>query len=187
MNRRFAPSEPAPVTFIRVLAAASLLLLAACESNRQGGEERATVPANEDSAPANGGASEPLRPEESRVLGVFVDPKVELAKAIVAPDSVRAGEPFVMTITTTGSGCERVGDEGILLGQREATVMVYDFTSANRPNVDCTMELKMLKHEVTLSFIQPGPAVIRVWGRRQRLDSPPYGVPDVIEHRMVVH
>jgi hypothetical protein len=182
MNSRVPRSRRSLQPPVRILLAPLLLLLVACGSSSErekGGADAETVSKNQ-------GSDGPLRPEESRVLGVFPDPIANFAQAVVAPDSVMAGERFVVTITTTGSGCERVGDVGVLLGERDATVMVYDFTSANRPDIVCTMELKALKHEVPLTFSKPGPAVIRLWGRKQGSNSPPYGEPDVIEHRIVV-
>jgi len=108
------------------------------------------------------------------------------ATPVLAPSSVRVGERFMVTITTTGSGCDRLGDSGILMGERDATIMVYDFTSANRPGVACTMIFKMLKREIPLTFTQPGEAVIRVWGRRSRPDGAPGGEPYIVERRVEV-
>ena len=125
-----------------------------------------------------------FRADESRVLGVFSSPGV--VTPVLAPSFVNVGERFTVTITTTGSGCDRLGDTGILMGERDATLMVYDYTSANRPGVACTMIFKHLKREIPLTFTQPGEAVIRVWGRGQKQDSPPGGEPIVIERRIEV-
>ena len=172
--------------FISVLVAAFLLLFTGCGSASQQSEGGSTSERTEEGASASREAAGPLRPEESRVLGVFPDPTDTFFKAIVAPTSVKTGERFVVIVTTTGSGCERVGVVGVLLGERDATLMVYDFTSANRPGIDCTLELKSLKHEIPLTFSKPGEARIRIWGRRQRQTSPPYGEPEVLEHRIEV-
>jgi hypothetical protein len=105
---------------------------------------------------------------------------------VLAPSSVAVAERFTVTITTTGSGCERVGDTGIVLGEREAVIYAYDFTSANRPGVACTMIFKQLKREIPLTFHQPGEVVIRVWGRRPNPDGAPGGDPLVVERRVQV-
>ena len=166
-----------------ILLLAPLLLLSLACGSRSG---RSADRGSADGASAEPNSEGPLKPEESRVLGVFVGPSSDFDRAIEGPDTVRAGETFTVTITTGGGGCERVGDEGVLLAERDAIVMVYDFTSANRPGVICTEELKALRHEVPLTFSKPGEAVIRVWGRKQTRTSPPYGEPTVIERRLVV-
>jgi hypothetical protein len=91
-----------------------------------------------------------------------------------------------VTITTFGGGCERKGDEGVLLAENGATVMVYDFTTATRPGVPCTTILSRFTHTVTLRFTQPGEKVIQVWGRRTGPDTPLAGAPIVIERRVTV-
>ena len=164
-------------TPISILLITLLLLAGACASTSRPSGGSTTANREPDSS---------IKPEESRVLGVLPNPEDHFAEAIAAPASVKAGERFVVTVTTTGSGCDRAGDVGVLLGDRHATLMIYDFTFANRPDVVCTMMLKALKHEVPLTFNQPGEAVIRVWGRRQKPDSPPYGEPYVVERRIVV-
>lgn len=132
------------------------------------------------SAPPEG----PLRPDESRVPGMLAEPAE--ATPVLAPSSVSVGERFTVEITTTGSGCDRLGDTGVLLGERDAVIYVYDFTSANRPGVACTMIFKHLRREVPLTFSQPGEAVIRVWGRRSTPDGTPGGEPFLVERRVQV-
>ena len=121
---------------------------------------------------------------EARVLGL-VDER--LADTLVAPSAVSVGEDFQITVTTSGSGCEREGDTGVIVTENSATVMVYDFTAATHPGVACTMIFKRMPHTVTLRFTKPGEAVIRVWGRRTGPDTPPVGAPTVIERRVMVN
>jgi hypothetical protein len=64
--------------------------------------------------------------------------------------------------------------------------MVYDLTTATQPDVACTAVLKRLPHTATLRFTQPGEALIRIWGRRVGPETPPDGVPVVLEHRVIV-
>src|SRR5438874_6111519 len=99
-------------------------------------------------APAPGSDDSPPTAAEARLLGILDysgtrDP-------IVSPATVRAGEQFPVTISTYGGGCERKGDEGVVTGESSATVMVYDYTSAIRPDIACTAILKRLTHTVTL-------------------------------------
>ena len=122
-------------------------------------------------------------PLESRVLGLLDE---SANGTLVAPATVLAGEDFQVTITTTGSGCEREADTGLIVSEDAATVMVYDFTKATRPGVACAMILKRLRHTVTLRFTKRGKALIRVWGRRVGSDTPLAGAPTVLERRVTV-
>lgn len=143
-----------------------------------------TSPAGPSGSSSNVPPEGPLRADESRVLGTLADPAE--ATPVLAPSSVRAGERFTVTITTTGSGCDRLGDSGVIVGERDATIMAYDFTSANKPGVACTMIFKTLKREIPLTFTQQGEGVIRVWGRRPKQDGAPGGEPFVVERRVEV-
>ena len=121
---------------------------------------------------------------EARILGL-VDERAN--DTVITPSTVSVGEDFQVTVTTTGSGCEREGDTDVIVTENSATVMVYDFTSAIRPGVVCTTEFKRLPHNVTLRFTKPGEALIQVWGRRVGLYTPPVGVPTVLERRVMVN
>lgn len=127
-----------------------------------------------------------MRAREARILGL-VDERAN--DTVIAPSTVSVGEDFQVTVTTTGSGCERAGDTGVVVTENGATVMVYDFTSSIRPGVTCTLEFKRMPHTVTLRFTKPGEALIQVWGRRVGPDTPPVGVgvPTVLERRVMVN
>jgi len=129
-----------------------------------------------------GAPTTPPPASEARVLGLF-----DLQQDMVsAPATVPAGQEFQITITTFGGGCERKGDEGVLLAENGATVMVYDFTTATRPGVPCTAIYSRFTHTVTLRFTQPGEKLIQVWGRRTDPSAPLAGVPLIIERRVTV-
>jgi hypothetical protein len=123
---------------------------------------------------------------DARVLGVIAAGNDWLDNVITAPASVKAGKDFQVTITTSGGGCERAGDTGVVMTENSATVMVYDFTSATHPGVACTMIYKRLPHSVTLCFTKPGEAIIRIWGRRSGGATSPFGEPAIFEHRVMV-
>lgn len=131
-------------------------------------------------------AAQPLTKQEARVLGNITAIADQAGEILKAPSTVQAGQEFQITITTSGGGCERIGDTGVLTTDNSATVMVYDFTSATQPGVACTMIFKQMPHTVTLRFTKTGEAMIRVWGRRIGSDTPPAGVPTVLEHRVQV-
>jgi hypothetical protein len=71
-----------------------------------------------------GSDNAPLTANEARLLGILDFSGTQ--DVIVAPTTVHAGEEFPVTITTYGGGCERKGDEGVVLGDSSAVVMVYD-------------------------------------------------------------
>jgi len=95
-------------------------------------------------------------------------------------------ENFQVTINTFGGGCEREGDTSVIMSATGATLIVYDITAATRPDVICTAVVKRLPHIVALRFEKPGEALIRVWGRRVGPETPPLGVPFVLEHRVTI-
>ena len=112
-----------------------------------------------------------IGPTEERVLGILQYRYESTRDVIEAPTWGRAGEHVVVTIRSFGRGCERAGGAGVLLDREAASmtasIMVYDFTTATRPNVVCPMILQRLVHPVVVRFDAPGRAAIRVWGRRR--------------------
>jgi hypothetical protein len=120
---------------------------------------------------------------EARVPGILNE---GAQNSVEAPESVAVGEEFEVKITTSGGGCERIGDTSVLLTETSATVLVYDFTAATRPGVACTMIFKQMPHIAKLRFTKPGTATIRIWGRRMGVGAPPEGTPTVVERRVLV-
>jgi len=124
--------------------------------------------------------------QEARTLGVIDFGDDRTKDVVSAPNTVRVHEDFEVKITTFGGGCDREGDNGVIINQTGAMVMVYDFTTATRPDVICLAVVKRLPHTVKLRFEKPGEALIRIWGRRIGAETPPLGAPTVIEHRVMV-
>lgn len=124
-------------------------------------------------------------PKEARVLGI-IDYNSQSQNVITVPNSVKAGKEFEVKIATQGGGCEREGDTSVVLTQTGASVTVYDFTTATRPGVACTMIMKTFAHTATLKFDQPGEMLLRVWGRAIGGDTPPDGAPVVVERKIKV-
>lgn len=131
-------------------------------------------------------AQQSVTPQEALVLGI-IDFGAERNKDVLAaPSTARVREDFKITITTFGGGCERAGQTGVVMTASGASVMVYDLTAATHPGVICTAVIKRLPHQVTLRFEKPGEALIRIWGRRVGPETPPLGVPVVLEHPVTV-
>ncbi|HEY0025749.1 MAG TPA: hypothetical protein VGB24_22870 [Longimicrobium sp.] len=109
-------------------------------------------------------------PEAGRHVGIvewsasnvqtFADPAMGV---ITAPDTVTAGEPFQVTITTTGpNGCWRsAGAEKAVLGNL-ATITPFDRVEGEV----CTQALVRLPRSVEVRFDVRGEAAIRAYGRR---------------------
>ena len=124
--------------------------------------------------------------QEAVVLGIIDFGNEGSKNVVTAPSTVAVGEEFKITITTFGGGCEREGTSSTIITATGATIMVYDITSAIHPRVICTAEIRRLPHRLSLRFEKPGQGVIKVWGRRVGPDTPPLGVPAILEHRLTV-
>lgn len=133
-----------------------------------------------------GGAVANAQENPQRVLGQIDFNDQDMQKVIEAPERVRVGQDFQVTITTFGGGCEEAGDTGVITAEKRATIFVYDFTTATRPGVICTTELKRLPHVVTLRFTEPGEGLIEVWGRHRGKYTAPGGAPAVLQVRIPV-
>jgi hypothetical protein len=105
---------------------------------------------------------------------------------LTAPESAEVRKDYRLVIKTYGGGCEREGTTSVIFSATGANVFVYDVTTATRPDVICTAEVKRLTHTVVLQFHKPGEALLRIWGRRVGAETPPLGVPFVIEHRVSI-
>lgn len=121
----------------------------------------------------------------SRVLGVVALGDDGTDQSLVVPETIEINKDFEITVTTSGNGCVSAADTGVILGEMSADIFVYDFTSANRPGIACTMIFKTLPHKAILRFTQKGEAIIRIWGRKQGGNSP-LGEPVIIVKRITV-
>lgn len=132
-----------------------------------------------------GNTNSPPGSDRAYVPGVIGFDDKQLSDAIAAPQIVQVNKDFQISVTTSGNGCVSAADTQVILMEMSADVFVYDFTTATRPGIACTMILKSLPHNATLRFTKPGEAVIRVWGRRQGGNAP-MGEPVVVEKRLKV-
>lgn len=130
-------------------------------------------------------ANRPPVEQGTRILAVIGFDGEQLNEAITVPNTVEAGSDFQISVITYGNGCVTAGDLGVVSTENRADVFVYDFTTADRPGVACTMIFKRLTHTATLRFTTPGAAVIRFWGRKQG-GAEPFGQPLVIERSVMV-
>lgn len=134
-----------------------------------------------------GGIGPAAPPPEALVPGIIhFGSDNTMPDVLSAPEIVRAGEEFKLTITTFGGGCDRQGQTSVMYSDQGASVMVYDITTATRPDVSCIAVAKRLPHTIALRFEKPGVALIRVWGRRVTSDTPAAGLPAVHERRVTI-
>lgn len=81
-----------------------------------------------------------------------------------APETVRAGEAFTVTVRTYASACWKADGAEVVAAARSAVITPYDRTPPD--DVSCPQEVVRLPRTLQLTFGEPGPAVIRVAGRR---------------------
>lgn len=110
-----------------------------------------------------------FQPDVETTAAASTDPDgpADVTEATIeAPDTVRVGETFPVTIRTVGlDGCWAAAGEDVTVEGLTATVVPFDSTG-DREGVACTMALTSLLHEVELSFGEAGEARVRVEGRR---------------------
>lgn len=135
---------------------------------------------------------------EDRVVGIIewqsdathvrvaaADPRTVVA----APDTVTAGVPFTVTITTIGlSGCWSQDGATRSVSGLTANVTPYDrvIEEIDGLPISCTAALVDLPRDISLSFAQTGTATLRVSGRRIRNGDVAGAEPAVIEKLIVV-
>ncbi|MEW5928877.1 MAG: hypothetical protein AB1941_15560 [Gemmatimonadota bacterium] len=85
---------------------------------------------------------------------------------VTAPDTVRAGAPFSVLVTTVGpTVCWAAAGAQVEMLPGVANVTPFDYTPEDQWTA-CGDALLELPRSVTLSFPQAGEAVLRVMGRR---------------------
>lgn len=133
-----------------------------------------------------GAAPASSAPGLARLPGALEFGQESTREVVSMPDTISVNEPFQIVIMTFGNGCEQPGDTGVVMTASGATLLPYDLTSAVDPGAVCSAVIKRLPHTVTLRFDRPGEALIRIWGRRIGADTPPLGLPSIIERRVRV-
>jgi hypothetical protein len=82
-----------------------------------------------------------------------------------APDAVRVGEHFTVTVVSYGSSsCTRPDGAEVRVNGLTAVITPYDEQAIGKGRV-CTDDLRPYPRDVSLSFEEAGQALIRVIGR----------------------
>jgi hypothetical protein len=85
---------------------------------------------------------------------------------VSAPDTVHAGAPFTVVVTTVGpTVCWTASGAQVEMQPGVATITPYDYTPEDDWTA-CGDSLLELSRSVTVTFAQAGAAVLRVQGRR---------------------
>jgi hypothetical protein len=112
------------------------------------------------------------------------------APVIVSPDTVQAGVPFDVTVTTIGaSGCWKADGARVSAAAMLAVITPYDLAPTHWANGDpmfCTGALVSLPRSVQLTFGQAGEATIRVEGRVVQDGELEKTIPGSVEKRVIV-
>lgn len=109
------------------------------------------------------GCASPTESESVVVPGVIATGSGFPVRVLAAPDTVTAGVPFTVTVTTFGSGsCTRPSPTLATVGPALADLSVWDL---QRVGVPCTDDLRSFPRDVSLTFTGTGVATIRVRGR----------------------
>jgi hypothetical protein len=129
-------------------------------------------------------------PEARRHVGIvewsrsdvqtFADPALG---ALTAPDTVTAGQPFQVTVTTVGpNSCWRVAQTELAMQPSLATITPFDRV------IDgiCAQALVSLPHTVQVRFDVPGEATLRAYGRRVLDGNLNAATTRTVEKRIVV-
>jgi hypothetical protein len=91
-------------------------------------------------------------------------------EVVSAPDTVNAGEPFNVVVTTYGSSsCTRAAGANSSASGLSASIVPLD--SVLRGDVVCTADLHPFPRNVSLTFATAGQGLIAVTGRGRTADT----------------
>ena len=93
--------------------------------------------------------------------------KIGGGDGVVIPSVALAGQPFRATVTTYGGGCISEDTTVVSSEAHAADIVPFQRWYQPRQNEGCTMELRINRRQVELTFAQPGVAMVRVYGRGQ--------------------
>lgn len=106
---------------------------------------------------------EPSPEERPGVIDFYQEPVV-----VEAPETVRAGAPFEVSVRTYGGGCLSKGETEVRKEGLSVDVRPHDIHSGADV---CTQELKMFDHRATVTLHDAGVAEIRFHGQAVPGDS----------------
>jgi hypothetical protein len=104
--------------------------------------------------------------EKRRVIGL-IEPSPSGLPVIVAPAEVVAGQEFVVTVNTVGSSDCTTPDGGdVAVAEDLIRIVPYDIVPMPGHSDVCRADYAPQRHYFPVTLKRPGPARIRVVGRR---------------------
>ena len=125
------------------------------------------------------GCSNPNSPTWTRDMGTIgIHQHAATPGVLISPDTVRAGVPFTVTVTTYGSSsCTRPDESDVTTFGFLIEVIPFDQRLTRGV---CTDDLRAFPRAVTVTFPQPGRGLLRVRGRSL------FGGTEVVERNVTV-
>ena len=98
----------------------------------------------------------------------------DMPARIEAPTTAQVGEPVIVRLETYGDGCIEFASTEVTASATAADVRPLDRRLIPGGDGGCTLILKMIAHEATLTFDTPGTKIVTVHGRHvdSRGDEP---------------
>ncbi len=94
--------------------------------------------------------------DEKRVIGQLLNRPIE--DVLVVPDAVLVGEPFTVTVVTTGGGNDRKGETEVRIQGNVATITPYDYKYTGGGDV-LTIQY-IWTHTASVRFVEVGEAQV---------------------------
>lgn len=122
-------------------------------------------------------------PEEEQRVGLIAgfnqdDPRIQV------PDTVDAGDSFLVEVSTYGNGCYRQGETEVEANGSSAVVTPWDYVDVSgRACPDILLEFL---HQATIRFDLPGTRTVTVVGRERTSQAPIAGEPLIVHREVVV-
>ena len=119
---------------------------------------------------AAGACGSPTDPNTERIIG-RIDPSLSSRPVLWAPQDVRAGVAFLVTVTTVGSGCTAAEGAGVEVRGDLVRIVPYDREPKPGHTFVCSMEVKVLPRDLRLTLSRPGTTHLRVVGIKPSNDA----------------
>ena len=112
---------------------------------------------------ASGACGSPTEPNTQRVIG-RIDPSLSSRPVVWAPQEVRAGVAFLVTVTTVGFGCTSAEGGDVEVRGDLARIVPYDREPKPGHTFVCAPDVTVLPRDLRLKLSLPGTTHLRVVG-----------------------
>ncbi len=118
---------------------------------------------------AAGACGRPTEPNTERVVG-RIDPSLSSRPVVAAPQEVRAGIAFTITVTTVGFGCTAAEGGAVEIRGGLARVIPYDREPKAGHDFFCAPNVTVLPRDLQIKLPLAGTAHLRVVGLKAASD-----------------